>query len=148
MIQTGDSDSKHAKPGQFLGTGGVDYTIPAEFRKQYYHKKGAVAAARLPDNMNPDKASSGSQFYIVQGKTYTDQELDNMETNGTHIKFTDEQRAAYKTSGGSPHLDYSYTVFGEVVEGFSVLDKISHAKTDRNNRPLKDIRILSISIME
>lgn len=148
MIQTGDPDSKHAKPGQLLGRGGVNYTVPAEFRKQYYHKKGAVAAARLPDNTNPDKASSGCQFYIVKGKTYTDQELDYMETKGMHIKFTDEQRAIYKSLGGSPHLDYAYTVFGEVIEGFSILDKISLAETDRNNRPRKDIRIKSISIME
>lgn len=148
MIQTGDPVSKHAKPGQFLGTGGVSYTVPAEFRKHYYHKKGAVAAARLPDNKNPEKASSGSQFYIVKGKTYSDQELDYMENNGMHIKFTDEQRTVYKSVGGSPHLDYAYTVFGEVIDGFSVLDKISVAETDRNNRPLKDIRINSISIVE
>lgn len=148
MIQAGDPDSKHAKPGQLLGRGGVNYTIPAEFRKHYYHKKGAVAAARLPDNMNPDKSSSGCQFYIVKGKTFTDQELDYMETKGKHIKFTDEQHAVYKSLGGSPHLDYEYTVFGEVVEGFSVLDKISLVETDRNNRPRKDILIKSISIME
>jgi cyclophilin family peptidyl-prolyl cis-trans isomerase len=148
MIQTGDPDSKYARQGQFLGLGDDNYTIPAEIRKEFFHKKGAVAAARLPDNINPEKASSGCQFYIVKGKTYTDQELDYMENNGIHIKFTEEQRNAYKTLGGSPHLDYSYTVFGEVIEGFSILDKISLAETDRNNRPLNDIRIYSISILE
>ncbi len=148
MIQTGDPVSKYAKPGQFLGRGGVDYTVPAEFRKEHYHKKGALAAARMPDNVNPEKASSGSQFYIVKGKTYTDEELDYMENNGIHIKFTEDQRRIYKTLGGSPHLDYSYTVFGEVISGFPVLDKISVAETDRNNRPLSNIRIESISIIE
>ena len=148
MIQAGDPDSKYAKPGQFLGRGDVNYTIPAEIRKEFYHKKGAVAAARLPDNINPEKASSGCQFYIVQGKTFTDQELDYLEDNDIHIKFTEEQRNVYKSLGGSPHLDYSYTVFGEVIEGLSVLDKISLAETDKNNRPLTDIRIKSISILE
>lgn len=148
MIQTGDPDSKYAKPGQFLGRGDVNYTIPAEIRKEFYHKKGAVAAARLPDNINPEKASSGCQFYIVQGKTYTDQELDYLENNGIHIKFSEEQRDVYKSLGGSPHLDYSYTVFGEVIEGLSILDKISLAETDKNNRPLTDIRIQSISLLE
>ena len=148
MIQAGDPDSKYAKPGQFLGRGDVNYTIPAEIRKEFYHKKGAVAAARLPDNINPEKASSGCQFYIVQGKTFTDQELDYLENNDIHIKFTEEQRNVYKSLGGSPHLDYSYTVFGEVIEGLSVLDKISLAETDKNNRPLTDIRIKSISILE
>ena len=148
MIQAGDPDSKYAKPGQFLGRNDVNYTIPAEIRKEFYHKKGAVAAARLPDNINPEKASSGCQFYIVQGKTFTDQELDYLEDNDIHIKFTEEQRNVYKSLGGSPHLDYSYTVFGEVIEGLSVLDKISLAETDKNNRPLTDIRIKSISILE
>jgi len=148
MIQTGDPDSKYAKPGQLLGRGAVNYTVPAEFRKEFYHKKGAVAAARLSDKMNPEKASSGCQLYIVKGKTYTDNELDYMENNDLHIKFTDEQRKIYKSIGGSPHLDYSYTVFGEIIEGFHVLDKISLSETDRNNRPLSDIRIISISIID
>jgi len=147
MIQAGDPDSKYASPGQLLGGGDVKYTIPAEIRKEYYHKKGAVAAARLSDNINPEKASSGCQFYIVKGKTYTDQELDYLEKNGIHIIFTEEQRNVYKSLGGSPHLDYSYTVFGEVIEGLPILDKISIVETDRNNRPLTDIRIKSISIL-
>ena len=148
MIQTGDPDSKYARPGQFLGRGDINYTIPAEIRKEFYHKKGAVAAARLPDNMNPEKASSACQFYLVKGKTYTDQELDYMENNSSHIKFTEEQRNVYKSLGGTPHLDYSYTVFGEVIEGLPILDKISLAETDRNDRPLTDIRIKSISIIK
>lgn len=148
MIQTGDPGSRFSNPGEFLGRGGVDYTIPAEFRKDYYHKKGAVAAARLSDKVNPEKSSSGCQFYIVAGKTYTDNELDYMEKNGLHIKFTDEQRKIYKSLGGAPHLDYSYTVFGEVIDGFDVLDKISASKTDINNRPLSDIRILSVNIID
>ncbi len=148
MIQTGDPLSKNAKPGESLGRGGTNYTIPAEFRKEYYHKKGAIAAARLGDNINPSKESSGCQFYIVTGRVFTNQELDFMETKGMHIKFTDEQRNVYTTIGGAPHLDYSYTVFGEVTDGFEVLDKISSVETDKNDRPLKDIRILKMKILK
>lgn len=148
MIQTGDPKSKSAKPGMFLGRGNVNYTIPPEFRKEYIHKKGALSAARLADNINPNKESSGCQFFIVTGKTYTNQELDLMETKGYHIKFTDEQKKIYTTLGGAPHLDYSYTVFGEVTEGIDIVEKISLFETDKNDRPLKDIRIKNIFIIK
>jgi len=147
MIQTGDPSSRNAGKGQLIGTGGVGYTIPAEFHPALYHKKGAIAAARQGDNVNPQRASSGSQFYIVQGTVFTDAQLDQMEAQGIHIKFTQEQRDVYKTLGGTPHLDYAYTVFGSVVEGFDVVEKIAAVQTDQYNRPLEDVS-LSIKIIE
>ena len=141
MIQAGDPDSKNAAPGQALGYGDLGYNIPAEFNKDLFHKKGALAAARQPDNVNPDKESSASQFYIVQGKVYSNKELDYMEQQGIHIKFTEEQKKIYTSVGGTPHLDYSYTVFGEVVEGIEVVDKIASVETDRRDRPVSDIKI-------
>jgi cyclophilin family peptidyl-prolyl cis-trans isomerase len=141
MIQAGDPNSKNAKPGQPLGYGDLGYTIPAEFNKNLFHKKGALAAARQPDNINPDKESSASQFYIVHGKVYSNEELNLMEQRGVHIKFTDEQRKIYTSVGGTPHLDYSYTVFGEVTEGIDIVDKIASVKTDKRDRPLNDIKI-------
>lgn len=142
MIQAGDPNSKAAKPGEMLGMGGPGYTVPAEFVKKYYHKQGALAAARQPDQMNPEKESSGSQFYIVHGKTYSDAELDAFVQRGMHIPFTAEQIDVYKNSGGTPHLDYEYTVFGEIIEGLEILDYIAANPVDRNNRPISDIRII------
>jgi peptidyl-prolyl cis-trans isomerase B (cyclophilin B) len=136
MIQGGDPDSKNAQPGQMLGNGGPGYTIPAEFVSTLFHKKGALSAARMGDNVNPNKESSGSQFYIVQGKTYTDAQLDGMGKT-----FTEEQRKAYTTVGGTPHLDNGYTVFGEVVEGFEVIDKIAALAQDQYNRPNTDVKM-------
>lgn len=144
MIQTGDPNSKNAEPAVMYGSGGPSYTIPAEFIPEYFHKKGALAAARQGDNINPQKESSGSQFYIVHGKTFTDAELDAFEQRGFHIPFTPEQRELYKTSGGTPHLDYAYTVFGEVIEGFNTIDIIASQTTDSHDRPIEDVKILKI----
>ena len=141
MIQAGDPLSKDAKPGEIIGHGGPGYTIPAEFHPDLYHKKGAVAAARQGDDINPERASSGSQFYIVQGTIFGDDDLDLMEQRQVHIRFTQEQRKVYKTIGGAPHLDYGYTVFGEVINGFDVLDLIAAVPTDNHSRPLEDIKI-------
>ncbi|NOY36992.1 MAG: peptidylprolyl isomerase [Chlorobi bacterium] len=194
MIQSGDPDSKTASPGVALGNGGPGYTIPAEFDTSLYHKKGALAAARTSDQVNPEKSSSGSQFYIVEGKKYTDADLDNMETRindmnkqaifylfykrerekaeatgkevdpaaiqenairltrdslfkYTEFHFPSSHREVYKTIGGTPFLDNSYTVFGEIVEGMDVVDKISSVSTDERDRPKKDVRILKMKVL-
>jgi len=149
MIQGGDPNSKHAKAGEPLGEGGPDYTIPAEFRATLFHKKGVIAAAR--DN-NPEKASSGSQFYIVQGKIFTNAGLDSVETyrlNGR--KIPTEQREVYKTIGGTPHLDQNYTVFGEVVKGLDVVAEIAAVPTSKGedrDRPLEDVRIIKAKLIK
>jgi len=146
MVQAGDPDSKNANPGQMLGNGGPGYTIEAEFNDKYFHKKGALAAARTGDNINPEKRSSGSQFYIVQGQVLTDMQLDAYEKRmGT--SFSKQQRDAYCTVGGAPHLDGAYTVFGEVTEGLHVIDKIAGVVTDKQNRPLEDVRIISMKVI-
>ena len=199
MIQGGDPDSKRAMPGTMLGEGGPGFTVPAEINPKLYHKKGALAAARESDLDNPTQASSGSQFYIVQGKTYTDSLLQiqagrvtkrtlfayflNLSENKHYMddykryvkeektdsvkyiqdlfdakvekeypnvakyKFSPEQIKAYTTIGGTPTLDNTYTVFGEVYEGLEIVDKIAEQKTDKNARPYEDIRILSVSII-
>jgi len=142
MIQGGDPNSRNAKPLIQLGNGGPGYTIPAEFDTNLFHKKGVLAAAREGDNANPTKASSGSQFYIVQGKKFTDAGLDSVETfrlKGRKIPFA--HREVYKTIGGAPHLDMSYTVFGEAESGLEVIDKIAAAARDTNNRPFNDIKM-------
>ncbi len=146
MIQGGDPESKNAPAGKMLGNGGPNYTIPAEFNPNLFHKKGALAAARTGDNVNPTKASSGSQFYIVQGQVFTEQQLSAMEKQFNRI-FTPEQKNAYTTIGGAPHLDGSYTVFGEVYEGLDVVDKIASVKTGVADRPIEDIKI-TIKIIE
>ena len=146
MIQGGDPDSKTAKPGQMLGQGGPGYTIPAEFKQELIHKKGALAAARMADQVNPQKASSGSQFYIAQGKSYTENEL-NMLSSRMGKAFNKQQMEAYTTVGGVPFLDYEYTVFGEVVEGLEVIDKIAAVEKDRRDRPVQDIK-MTIKVVE
>lgn len=148
MIQAGDPNSRNAVPGKMLGDGGPGYTIPAEFSIQHFHKKGALAAARLGDAMNPKKESSGSQFYIVQGKVLTNPQLDFYVNSGKHSPFTPEQRESYTTVGGVPHLDDAYTVFGEVIEGLDVVDKIAASQTDQRNRPVTDVKIIQAYLAE
>ena len=140
MIQGGDPKSKNASPTQMLGNGGPGYTIPAEFNPKFYHKKGALAAARQPDSVNPKKASSGSQFYIVQGKTFGKMTLEGLSKQ-KGITYTEEQIKTYETAGGYAPLDMDYTVFGEVVEGLDVLDNIAAQKVGRGNRPIEDIKM-------
>ena len=137
MIQGGDPLSKTAPPGTMLGSGDVGYTIPAEFDTSLYHKKGALAAARTN---NPEKASSGCQFYIVQGKKYTDADLNMIEMQAG-IKFSKAKRNIYKTLGGTPFLDMNYTVFGEVESGLEVIDKIASVPTIPGDRPVSDVRM-------
>lgn len=154
MIQTGDSASRNAQPGQLLGNSDEGYTIPAEIRfPTLYHKRGAVAAARESDSKNPDRASSASQFYIVYGRRFNDEMLDKTQqsldnsTQGT-VKLTEDLREAYKKKGGTPHLDGQYTVFGEVVEGLDVVEKIQWADTDENDRPKEDIKIIRATVVK
>jgi len=142
MIQGGDPNSKDAKEGANLGDGDVGYRVPAEFVAEYFHKRGVLAAAR--DN-NPEKASSGCQFYITVGKKYTDAELDNVERR-TNKKLTAAQREAYKTIGGTPQLDDSYTVYGEVTKGMEIVDKIVAQARNGMDRPNKDQKILKLRV--
>lgn len=141
MIQGGDPNSRRAKPDEPLGRGDVGYKIPAEFVPTLFHKKGALAAAR--DN-NPEKASSGCQFYIVQGRVWNDEELQKqiarIENMKGHVP-TDEQKQVYKTIGGAPHLDGNYTVFGEVIDGLAVVDSIAKQPRNEMDRPNQDIRM-------
>ncbi|MCX6318369.1 MAG: peptidylprolyl isomerase [Bacteroidetes bacterium] len=149
MIQSGDPESKSAKPGQPLGNGGPSYRVPAEFRATLFHKKGVIAAAR--DN-NPEKASSGSQFYLTQGKVFSDAGLDSLEQFRLQgRKIPADQREVYKTLGGVPHLDQNYTVFGELVKGIEVVDKIAAVATSKGpdrDRPIEDARILKASLIK
>lgn len=199
MIQAGDPDSKDAPKGKALGSGDMGYTIPAEIvYPQLFHKKGALSAARLGDQVNPEKASSGCQFYIVTGQVYSEESIIGLESqmneakvhkaferlaNG-HMKeiyklrkaqddealyalqedllakaeleaaqepqfaFTPEQVSAYTTVGGTPHLDREYTVFGEVLEGLDIVEKIEVVETDRSDRPNEDVRILKMSLID
>ena len=137
MIQGGQNADGRVDPG---------YTIPAEFKHELIHKKGALAAARMGDNVNPAKESSGCQFYIVQGKKMSDAELDMIEKRGK-FKYTPEQREIYKTIGGTPFLDYSYTVFGEVVSGLKVVDEIAAVRTGKGDVPVKPV-VMDIQIVK
>lgn len=140
MIQGGDPDSKKAKVGQALGDGDVGYTVDAEFRDSLFHKKGVIAAAR--DN-NPKKASSGCQFYLVEGKRFTDEALDKLEeTRLKGRKIPLAQREWYKSVGGVPHLDQNYTVYGEIVSGLDIVDRIAAVKKDAKDRPLQDVPMM------
>ena len=147
MIQGGDPKSRDAKPGEPLGDGTLGYTIPAEFVPQLYHKRGALCAARQGDDVNPKRESSASQFYIVQGTVFEKDQLFKLAER-FQKKFTEEQIATYTTVGGAPHLDGEYTVFGEVVEGMEVVDKIAEAPRDRGDRPLKDIVIIKAYVIK
>jgi len=198
MIQAGDPESKNASDTAMLGNGDVGYTVPAEFNPKFFHKKGVLAAARQGDDVNPEKASSGCQFYIVTGRKFTEPQLLGMENKindqreeaifndlahqhmkeiykmrkandnaallelqdsleaqahelaekGEKFRFTPEQIKAYSTIGGAPHLDGSYTVFGEVVEGMDAVEKIEIAQTNHADRPITDIRILKAELCD
>lgn len=149
MVQGGDPDSRKANDRtRPLGNGGPDYTLPAEFRPDLIHRKGALAAAREGDDVNPEKRSSGSQFYIVQGRKWPPADLARMEArlnserpDSLALHYTDGQKETYKNLGGAPHLDGSYTVFGQVVEGLDVLDLIASQPCDDQDRPLADVRL-------
>ena len=169
MIQAGDPTSKTANDTAKLGSGDVGYTIPAEFVPTLYHKRGALAAARQPDNVNPERASSGCQFYIVTGQVFNEDQLIAMEKNMNQArldtifqnlarkhmkeieegvrKFTPEQIKIYTSKGGAPHLDGDYTVFGEVVEGMDAVSRIEAVKTNKADRPIENIRILKATII-
>ena len=198
MIQAGDPTSKTAAATDTLGSGDVGYTIPAEFNPKFFHKRGVLAAARQGDDVNPNKESSGCQFYIVTGRKFSEAQMINMENQMNEarldtvfqalarkhmkeiykmrkandmeglmelqdslenqarkevakepaLKFTPEQIKAYTTVGGAPHLDGNYTVFGEVVDGMNVVAEIETAKTNRQDRPTQDIRILKATVVE
>lgn len=198
MVQAGDPDSKTARPGQHLGAGDLGYTVPAEFYyPHHFHKRGALSAARQGDQVNPEKASSASQFYIVTGKKYSDAEIAQMQNRmkeqavyaefqklaqnhmaevrrmqqegdqaglqalqekllaeaeskaaGKDTAMPEEVAKAYQTVGGTPFLDGEYTVFGEVIDGMDVVEKIEKAETDKSDRPKKDIRILSAEVVK
>lgn len=148
MIQAGDINSKDAPMDKHLGEGELDYTIPAEIvYPKHFNRRAAFCAARLPDDENPEKASSANQFYIVTGKFFTSMELDKMESE-KNMKFTDEQRQAYMMEGGAPHLDGNYTVFGEVVDGMKVVEAIGKVPTDEHERPLKQVVLRRVIIKD
>ena len=149
MIQGGDPDSKNAAPGMLLGEGDKPYTVPAEFRldEGIFHRRGVLAAAREGDDVNPEQRSSAMHFYIVWGRVFDEAGLDQIQERldrrtGGRVKLTPEMREVYKTTGGTPHLDGQYTVFGEVVSGLDVVDTIQQVATDDNDRPLEDVRII------
>ena len=153
MIQGGDPDSRRAEPGQELGNGDVGYTIEPEFRlPEIYHRRGVVAAAREGDDVNPERRSSGCQFYIVWGKTFSSTDIEKVqkrldEATNHQVQLTPEQIKTYRRVGGTPHLDGQYTVFGEVVEGLDVVNRIQRVDTDDYDRPINDVRILRATVV-
>jgi peptidyl-prolyl cis-trans isomerase B (cyclophilin B) len=140
MVQGGDPKSKNARKGQPLGSGGPGYTVPAEFVDSLVHVKGALAAARMGDNVNPEKASSGSQFYIVHGRKVNEEALNRIESQ-KGVRYSKRQREIYKEKGGTPFLDREYTVFGQVIEGLDVIDKIAKSQTDNRDRPVENVEM-------
>lgn len=154
MIQTGDSTTRHAKPGASVGEYDLNYRLPAEIiYPKYFHKRGVLAAAREGDSMNPKRESSAAQFYIVWGTTYSSMALDKMqarldEATGGKVQLTPEVRDAYRKYGGTPHLDGQYTVFGEVVKGLNVVRDIDYVETDDDDRPVWDVKILKAEVLK
>ncbi len=154
MIQGGDPDSRNAEHKKRLGEGGPGYTIPAEIDYPlHWHKRGALAAAREGDDVNPERRSSGSQFYIVWGKVQSKAAMEAMkqsmyEATDGEFEVPDEIMESYETNGGTPHLDGEYTVFGEVVEGLKTVKAIQWVRTDKYDRPVKDVKILKAEIVE
>ena len=154
MIQTGDSTTRHAKPGVTVGEYDLDYRLPAEIvYPKYFHKRGVLAAAREGDAENPERKSSAAQFYITWGYNYSKSALDKVqvrldETTGGKVKFTPEVCDAYQKYGGTPHLDGQYTVFGEVVKGLNVVRDIDYVETDDNDRPVWDVKILKATVIK
>lgn len=154
MVQMGDPTSRHAKAGESLGGGKVGYTVPAEIKfPELFHQRGMLSMAREPDEVNPERASSGSQFFIVTGRVYMAHELKPIEsqvaalTEGK-VRYTDRVRTAYENYGGTPHLDGQYTVFGRVVEGMRNVINMQMVQTDQNDRPVEDIRIIRATIVK
>ncbi len=154
VVQTGDPDSREAKVGQQLGEGGPGYDIPAELEGvRHLHYRGAVAAAREPDDVNPERKSSGSQFYVVWGKRCSAAFLHRAqqmvkEATGKLPDYTEEESELYWERGGTPYLDTQYTVFGEIVDGLQVIEEIQYSETDDYDRPLMDVRILKATVVE
>ena len=151
MVQTGDPDSRDASPGQHLGGGSLGYTVEAEIVPTHFHRRGALAAARTGDYVNPERRSSASQFYIVTGKKFDLQGINQIARRRAAQQLpplTPEQVEVYATEGGTPHLDGAYTVFGEVIKGMDVVDRIQKAETDEADRPKTDIRIISAEILK
>lgn len=149
MIQAGDPNTKHPDSAASVGSGGPGYIIPAEIIPGMFHHKGALAAARMGDQVNPQRESSGSQFYIVQGKVFTPAGLDSLQ-NGRLRGYIipEEHRKVYTTIGGAPHLDNQYTVFGRLIEGYDVLDAIAEVKTNQRDRPEEDVRIIKARMIK
>ena len=147
MIQGGDPDTKNPKKDIRYGNGGPGYTIPSEIHDKHFHIKGALAAARLGDEYNLNKESSGSQFYIVHGRPVDKLQLEIFESQ-KKIYYNNEVSAIYETKGGAPQLDMEYTVFGQVIEGLDIIDAIATSSTDSNDRPKENITILSITVIK